>query len=81
MKFRDIESLWCMFIKPNGALPLFFNMYIDWWIIMFGSFLVIENYLPMALIGFKGLIDGFVTIGFNFNLLEWNVYGSWVINH
>jgi hypothetical protein len=37
---------------------------------MFGSFLVIENYLPMALIGFKGLIDGFVTIGFNFNLLE-----------
>jgi hypothetical protein len=28
--------------------------------ISFGS----ENYLPMALIGFKGLIDGFVAIGF-----------------
>jgi hypothetical protein len=29
-----------------------------------------ENYLPMALIGFKGFIDGFVTIDFNFNLLN-----------
>jgi hypothetical protein len=34
--------------------------------IFFGN----ENYLPMVLIGFKGLIDGFVTIGFNFNLLN-----------
>jgi hypothetical protein len=32
--------------------------------ISFGS----ENYLPMALISFKGLIDGFVAIGFYFNL-------------